>query len=209
MDKDFLIKLTNNLYRITLLFPKKEPLRYKMRELTDEILAYLIKLSPEECPPSTEKKLIEDGSLSALEILDSFFEVAKEQKWVNLSQVLEIQQEYSKIRENLKKSKVYSQIIQVGGSIEEKPPEAKEDPEKIPNSNSSSNRQEKIMEVLKEKGKAQVWEIKIVFPEVSKRTLRRDFNYLVGKGLLERVGERNYTFYQLKEQGFDRTDMII
>jgi len=59
VDKDFLIKLTNNLYRLTLLFPKKEPLRYKMRELADEILAN-----------QDEEKL---------EILNSFFEVAKSQ----------------------------------------------------------------------------------------------------------------------------------
>ena len=39
MNKDFLIQLTNDLYKLTLLFPKKEPLRYKMRELADEILA--------------------------------------------------------------------------------------------------------------------------------------------------------------------------
>jgi len=39
MDRSFLIQLTNEIYRLTLLFPKKEPLRYKMRELADDILA--------------------------------------------------------------------------------------------------------------------------------------------------------------------------
>ena len=49
-----------------------------------------------------------------------------------------------------------------------------------------------------EKDKAQVWEFKKVFPKLTKRTLRRDFEKLLGQGLVERVGERNQTFYKLK-----------
>ena len=50
MEKKFLLQFTNELYRLTLLFPKKEPWRYKMRELADDILANF---------------LTETGSLSA------------------------------------------------------------------------------------------------------------------------------------------------
>jgi len=160
MDKDFLIKLTNNLYRLTLLFPQKEPLRYKMRELADDILA----------------KPIEKN----LEILDSFFEVAKTQNWVSPSNVLEIQQEYSKLKEGLKS---YSELS------------SEVEPQKVER---GSGRQEKILKILEEKGRAQVWEIQQIFPEVTKRTLRRDFESLLNQGLIERIGERNETFYQLK-----------
>jgi predicted HTH transcriptional regulator len=59
-------------------------------------------------------------------------------------------------------------------------------------------RQEKIMAFLKEQGRAQVWQIKQILPEVTKRTLRRDFDNLLKKGLVERIGERNNTFYQIK-----------
>ena len=38
IDKNLLIELTNTLYRLTLFFPKKEPLRYKMREVASDIL---------------------------------------------------------------------------------------------------------------------------------------------------------------------------
>ena len=62
-----------------------------------------------------------------------------------------------------------------------------------------NERQEKILAVLKEKEKAQVWQIKQIFPQVSKRTLRRDFENLFKRGIIERIGERNETFYQLKE----------
>ena len=62
----------------------------------------------------------------------------------------------------------------------------------------SSPRQEKILEFLKENGQAQVWQIKQVLPEVTKRTLRRDFEHMLEQGLIERMGEKNDTFYQIK-----------
>jgi len=182
VDKDFLIKLTNNLYRLTLLFPQKEPLRYKMRELADDILA---KLTAER--GETERRTGDEVKLQRpekdLETLNSFFEVAKTQNWVSPSNVLEIQQEYSKLKEEFKKlSEVELLKVEKKGELEETIP----------------GRQQKILEVLKEKGKAQVWEIQKIFPEVTKRTLRRDFESLLNQGLVERIGERNDTFYQLK-----------
>jgi hypothetical protein len=65
-SREKLIELTKRVYRLTLLFPKKEPLRYKIREIADEILANLLK--------ETKNPTIKDW-----EILDSFFEIAKEQ----------------------------------------------------------------------------------------------------------------------------------
>ena len=93
MDRSFLIQLTNDLYKLTLLFPKKEPLRYKIRELADSILASLVNQHP---------RLI-NSVLETLEILDSYFEVAKAQNWVSPSEILAIQKEYANLREELKK----------------------------------------------------------------------------------------------------------
>lgn len=172
MDKNYLIQVTQNLYRLTLLFPKKEPLRYKMREIADQILAKCSMLNLEQNP------VLED-----LEILDGFFEVAKAQNWVAAVDILRIQEEYNRIKAEIKK-------------IAKRPPEkeiTRVEPVQIPNS-----RQEKILAILKEKGRAQVWQVKQVFPEVSKRTLRRDFESLLKQGIIERRGERNDTFYQLK-----------
>lgn len=164
MDKNYFIQLTKNLYAITLLFPKKEPLRYKMRELASEIM-----LSPKNAD---------------LEILDSFFEVAKAQNWVPLQQVLAIQQEYDNLRKGLKV--ILSQEKAQGADFQPS------------SSKVLLGRQEKLLSILKEKGRAQVWEMKKIFPEVSKRTLRRDFEFLLKQGTIERIGERNTTFYQIK-----------
>jgi len=188
MDKDFLIQLTTNLYRLTLLFPKKEPLRYKMRELADDILA-----KPNE---------------KDLEVLDSFFEVAKAQNWVSPAETLKLQQEYSKLKENLKTQANSAPVAQFRNILRKDlvasdfPPrsggDCGENPQTVPFEKRVNGRQQKILEILKEREKAQVWEIKKFFPEVAKRTLRRDFESLLEEGAVERIGERNDTFYRLK-----------
>lgn len=179
MDKNYLIQLTKDLYQLTLLFPKKEPLRYKMRELANEILV-----------EPTKKNL---------EVLDSFFEVAKSQNWASENSVLKLQGEYSKLKEELKKEE----------NLEIIPIPAKESP-LVPSSGSPQQfssveefwseknlRQRRILEILKDKGRAQVGELRAFFPAVSKRTLRRDFENLFSRGVVKRIGERNETFYVL------------
>jgi predicted HTH transcriptional regulator len=158
--KEKLIELTRRVYCLTLLFPKKEPLRYKIREIADEILANLL-------------KDLKNPTLKDWEVLDSFFEIAKEQNWVSPREIFQIQQDYKNL-------------------IEEIHFESKEHRLSI------NERQKKILEILKEKGKIQVGQVKEFFPNVSKRTLRRDFQKLVKKGIIERIGEKNKTFYQLK-----------
>ena len=215
MDRDFLIQLTNSLYRLTLLFPKKEPLRYKMREIADDILADLIKLSPEVSaevgPPQVKNKRVENViPWAGLEVLDGFFEVAKEQNWVSPEEILKLQENYSKLKEELK--------TEVEEDKSSSPPLAAARVtdlemtltlplDKSKNECSSiSERQEKILAFLKEQGRAQVWQIKQVLPEVTKRTLRRDFESLLKKGLVERTGERNNTFYQVPSERGERRE---
>lgn len=165
MDKNYLIQITNNLYRLTLLFPKKEPLRYKIREIADEILAKLLIKEFTEIEPLP--------ILEKLEILDGFLEVAKVQNWVKSLDILKIQEEYTKIKIEMNKISLFTPIFR--------------------------ERQEKILTILKEKGRVQIWEVKKNFPEVTKRTLRRDFENLLKQGAIERLGERNNTFYQIKK----------
>lgn len=198
MDRECIIQFTQNLYRLTLLFPKKEPLRYKMRGVADNILANFISLL--ESNPidiSTSKTLLKD-----LKILDGFFEVAKVQNWVSPTDVLKVKGEYDKVKSEIEKistksirRKITKEIVEVKPT----PTEIKEKAVKISleKNDVMSARQKKILEILEEKGKIQVWQAKQVFPQVSKRTIRRDFENLFKKGIIERMGEKNDTFYQL------------
>jgi len=190
MEKEYFIQLTKGVYRLTLLFPKKEPLRYKLRELAAEVLANLILILKGNFHRSSN---LVEGIENDLEVLDTYFEIAKDQNWVSPDDILEIQKEYSNIREEIEKVK----------KEEEKnpQPEIKENPEKekVAERNDIINeRQQKILEILREKGRAQVGQLVSVFPQVSKRTLRRDFRSLLKRGLIERIGEKNYTFYQMR-----------
>jgi hypothetical protein len=170
MEKDFLVQLTKKLYHLTMLFPKKEPLRYKVRELALDILQ-----KPDE------KDLI---------VLTDFFEIAKDQNWVKAEDILAVQSDYANIVQELASQKTLHLPKAEDKKIETKfqPLTAK----------TLLERHEKIMSILKEKGRSQVWEMKQVFPQVSKRTLRRDFEFLLKQGVIQRIGERNNTFYQVK-----------
>ena len=41
MDREYFIQLTLGLYRVTEMLPDKEPLKFKLREKANDILAYL------------------------------------------------------------------------------------------------------------------------------------------------------------------------
>jgi len=171
MNKEELLQMTKELYRLTLLFPKKEPLRYKMREVANEILALFLDKKSKDSPIFQIK----------LDILDAFFEIAIAQNWVKNGEILALKQQYN----NLK------------STIKETPKNSLPRPQIFL---SALQRQQKIVELLKEKNQIQVWEVKQIFPQVSKRTLRRDFANLVKAGIIERVGSQNNTFYKLKTQ---------
>jgi hypothetical protein len=191
--KNDLLIITNEIYRITLLFPKKEPLRYKIRELANDILANFISLNGDGLD-QFDLNLVKSFN-NSLEITDNFLEVAKNQNWVRAEEILSLQQGYSKIKEiikNLPEKKEEEFSLQTSVTAEKKEPSLESDKPDIP------ERQKKILEILKKKNQAQIWEIKEAFPDVSKRTLRRDFKKMVQDNMVERIGEKNSTFYRVK-----------
>jgi hypothetical protein len=217
MTKESLIWLTKEVYRLSLLFPKKEPLRYKMRELSVEILEnslriiypvenqrVAVEMNNHSQYLNTDPREVENRSpelAEDLEIMDSFFEVIKEQNWVPLPGILAIQREYANLREELARVKIEDSLAEVNTlpliPLKAVPAELKKD-FIIVNDERINDRQEKIMTFLREQGRAQVWQLKLILPEVTKRTLRRDFENLLKRGVIERIGERNNTFYQIK-----------
>ena len=177
MDRDYLIKLTLAVYKVTKAFPNEEPLKFLIREKANQILAdFILK--------SKEKNIQEN-----IDVLNSYFEIAGKQDWVDGLNFLVLKREYNEMKEELedktdKKEKVSKKTL--------KPSNPHPDPILL------NNRCEKILEVLKEKEKAQIWEFKKVFPEVTKRTLRRDFEFLLKQRLVVRAGENNNVYYMLK-----------
>ena len=57
--------------------------------------------------------------------------------------------------------------------------------------------QKKILEILSERGRAQVSDFKTVLLDVTKRTIRRDLDELLRNGKVIRAGEWNQVFYKI------------
>lgn len=179
MEKNYIIKLTLALYRVTELFPAKEPLKFFLREKANEILADFV------CGERKSESF--ENILKNIEILQNYFKIAKRQNWVDEKNFLVLEREYEKINRWVKEPK------------EPKEPKRGKTQEKMSLKEEScdNERREKILEILKKKRKAQTGEFEKFFPEVTKRTLRRDFQYLLDRRLVKRVGNGSRTFYKL------------
>lgn len=172
MNGKKIVQLTKELYHLTLLFPKKEPLRQKMRALANDVLAHFISLSQRQ---NNEKKKLEVGRKlgEELQILDSFFQLAKSQNWLKDSQLSSLQKRYQLLKKYLPNfSFSFSPLT-------------------------AAQRRKRILEFLRKEKKVQVWQIGAALPQVSKRTIRRDLSSLLKKGIIKRIGQGNTTFYQL------------
>lgn len=211
MDKNSIIELTKKLYKITLLFPKKEPLRYKTREAADEIMEEAIGFL------AMQEKGIEKYSINSifkekdaifsleknLEVINSFFEIAKWQRWVDYFDILEIQEGYARIRENLlllKERKEFSQNLELNLNSKPELPiqeEKKAEAQPAKKEEKLDGRKEKILKLLEKTERLQVGEANKFFPDVSKRTLRRDFQKLTSQGIIQKIGQKNNTFYKI------------
>ena len=208
MEKKDIIELTKKVYKVTLFFPKKEPLRHKLREMADEIMADSAILENQK---NFNPEKINFSLENNLEIIDRYFEVAKWQNWVSYFDILEVQEEYGKIKENLIRDFAGAEV-QANPSLsfiakKAEPDEIIEKTEIVSIAEQNDElkldaRKEKIIEILGKVGRIQVGEINKFFPDISKRTIRRDFHKLVELRILERKGERNNTFYKIKMQDF-------
>lgn len=180
MDRDYLIKLTLAVYKVTNVFPHKEPLKFLIREKANQILAdFILK---------NKVKNIQKN----IDVINSYFEIAEKQNWVDQLNFLVLKREYNEIIEELEDEVVKTDKEEKISKKVLKSSNPHPDPILL------NNRCEKILDVLKEKEKAQIWEFKKVFPEVTKRTLRRDFEFLLRERLVVRAGENNNVYYMLK-----------
>lgn len=190
MKEKELVELTNKVYRQTLLFPKREPLRYKVRETADDILRYVV-----EWEASKNKDLLFEIEKN-LKVIKAYLNIVKWQNWVSYFDIIRIELEYDKVKKyygNQQSVKVETvkEKVRVGKSLS-----AGRQEEKIIKKDLTS-REKKILDILKQKEKVQVGDIKEIMKDVSKRTLRRDFDDLLKQNLVERVGQSNETYYVL------------
>jgi predicted HTH transcriptional regulator len=211
MEKDYLIKLTLAVYKVTELFPEKEPLRYQIREKANEILAELISDNP---GLSLEKK---EELLEKIGAINAYFEIARYQNWVNEKNLVVLEREYAKLKNIQEFSEKNKELSSKEGRVlQTKKHQIKENPPKQPvlPKISPIQRQEKILNLLKYKKRITLSELRKIFPQVSSRTLRRDMEAIFKKGLIsrKRKGQKDVA-YQLignrTESGQDGTETTM
>lgn len=143
----------------------------------------LLEFFPESDPLKSRAKdkalaIMADQNYEDIDILLGYLEIAKNQGWLNSVNYLIVANEYEKLR------------IQFDSSVIS----AKTD---IQRGNDMSERQSKILEFLGKNEKAQVMNLQMVLPDITKRTIRRDLDELLEAGKITRLGEFNHVFYQI------------
>jgi len=194
------IKITNTAYSALDFFPEADPLKNRAKEKVLSIMESLVLISGIKDQVVVEKRLAED-----IDILLSYLNIAKLQNWISSMNYLIISNEYENIRKELIKIKITEKLpsekeVVIKKVVTETKPEVKQQDILL------SERQKKIIDFLKEKGKAQVMDLQTVLGNITKRTIRRDLDELLKSGKIVRTGEWNQVSYTIADS--DRTVML-
>jgi len=195
IKKERIIAITLALYKVTDFLPEKEVLRYRIRDIANDILADLVCSEKEE----TGKKI---------NVLIAYFQVAMPQNWLDKKNFLVLEREYQDIQQEIEEVEQIEEIEEIEEiqkindftkqeiqEIEQKPvkiiQKASKPKEKLKKpvitGNSREKRQDKILELMEKQGRITLEQLKKDLPEVCPRTLRRDINDLVEENLIQRI----------------------
>ena len=186
MNRDFFVKLTLGAYRVTDLLSSQGHEKEEIRSLANSVLADLILFFESNAITSEQKSPIISKIQGEIGSLVGYFVELKNSGRIETKHFLILEKEYQKIARLLDEQRTQASIpVEVSQKKREDA--------------SLSDRQRKIMGILQNKEKTQVWELQKVLSEVTKRTLRRDLDDLLQHNLIERKGEWNAVFYRLKQ----------
>ena len=192
MDRDYLVKITLALYRVSGLFPKEEPLRYSLREKANQILANSILFFSKNPLKKEQRQSTASQILEDIKVVQALFGLAQEQNWLKEENFFVLTKEYAKLEGEIRK-----QRIETENYLKNQAKQGKRGLEDTM-ANFTNERHKEILGFLRKKGGAQVRDLKEIFPDISKRTLRRDFEYLLTQNLVKRIGDSNRTIYRLR-----------
>ena len=226
MTPDFFIRLTMAVYKVADILPRQDPLRAQIEDSASKLLASLIFLIQENLITKEQKQSMLPKAIREFGVLIAYLNYAKRTSKLNPGNFLVLQREYNKVEKFLRQ--LHQDTIAADSGVRPAPqhqthslPDVKFTPHRassdaglrpspLPASPKSrlgdkqdskanlSGRQTRIMEIIRNKPKTQVWELQKVLPEVTKRTLRRDLDNLLYRELIIRQGEWNEVFYQVR-----------
>lgn len=193
MNEDFL-KLTNTAYKVIDFFPESDPLKNRAKDKALAIMDNLVLINEASGWASFQKEKTKAHLLEDIDMLLGYFWIAKSQGWLNSVNFLIIANEYEKIRKDIESLTELTKKL--SSSAQDSAVIAKEQQTDFLD---ISERQKKIIEFLSNNEKAQVVDLQTIFPDITKRTIRRDLDELLQMGKIIRLGEFNQVFYKIIE----------
>lgn len=218
MTLDFFVRLTLATHKVAGILPKQDVLRAQLQDCANKLLANLVLLAGENSITSEQRRSIAPKAIKDLGTLVAYLNYAKRTSQVNPGNFLVLEKEYSKVGDFLRQLHEDA-VRQNSAQVSERTAEpsvprpnlgtprfglGKQAPvissrgKTTSSKGELSGRQTRILELMRNKDKVQVWELQKVLPEVTKRTLRRDLDDLLGKELIVRQGQWNEVFYQAR-----------
>lgn len=192
MEEKFL-KITNAVYGILAFFPESDPLKNRAKEKVLAIMENLTLFSSRQISiDSLKYSLFED-----IAILLNYLKIGESQGWINSVNYLIISNGYEKIKKEIGLPSGIGQKMPESLQTAQESIYSRQEPASTKEDIDFSVRQNKIIKFLEEKGKAQVMDLKAVLPDITKRTIRRDIDDLLEKGIITRQGEFNQVFYKI------------
>jgi DNA-binding transcriptional ArsR family regulator len=197
MNQDFFIALTLATHRVLELFPAEQHVKLRLSESANRALADLILITQKNPVTDEQRRLVVPRCLRELEYLQDLLTESQNENWIRPENFLVLRKQYRKLARELEDLDLVLQETKNGREADRQEPK-REKTESVRVNGSLSQRQTKILEILRTRQKAQVRELQRVLPEVTKRTLRRDLDDLLKSGLVERQGEWNSVVYRVR-----------
>jgi len=196
MMEENIIRLTNALYRATSFFPKEEPLKFAIRKEGLDIL-FFINISRGKSVPSSnqEKEEAIKKVLSKIELIKTYFSIAKEQDWISSENYSILERNYDSLKDFLSSKVVVKEEKKIVEKV--KPVEAKK--MKDINYEELSSVQLKVLEILQNKGQLKSIEISESFPNMNPRTIRRELKGLKDLKIVVSAGGGKTTIYEINK----------
>lgn len=219
MTEENIIKLTNALYKVTDLFPKEDPLKFAIRKEGLDVMFFsnLVKGKSLASTPK-EKEQYLDKVMSKIELIKTYFSIAKEQEWVAERNFEILEREYGVLKDSLSLNVIREKEVRKPVPVEiqkeqpisvfannvtevkeQKKPDVTKREVKHLNYEELSSVQLKVLEILQSQGQLKANQISEGFPEMNPRTIRRELKGLKEKKIISSMGGGKMTVYKISE----------
>ncbi len=202
MEERF-IKISSVAYKILEYFPEQDPIKNKAKEKVLDIMEKLSLVLGTDGWVSLQKDKDSNQLIIDIDVFLSYLEIAKTQRWLDQMNYLIISKEYIELKKEILQKPNLRNSISIDSSqitnhkLQTNPEIQRSEVQNNKNDKELTERQKKIIEILKNNQEAQVSDIIRFLPNITKRTIRRDLDGLLSSGVVVRVGEWNKIFYQV------------